>query len=166
MAYTKLNKWDQRFMSMAYNEVRTWSKDPDKKVGAVIVAPSRRHFSPGFNGFPSSIADTPERLNNKELKRRLTVHAEVNAIRNFQGDVTNWSLYVTSPPCTPCALEIIQAGISRVVCPSPSDKSSWYECQQRAICALLEAGVKVETTGCVEENIYNWLYWLKHNAQH
>ena len=48
--------WDNRFLDMA-KLVSTWSKDPSTRVGAVIVDPSNRLVSVGYNGFPKGVTD-------------------------------------------------------------------------------------------------------------
>ena len=136
-----VTKWDLRFMSMAKNEVATWSKDPRKQVGCVIVSPDRSRFSIGYNGFPRDIADSDERLENKPLKNSLMVHAEPNAIFNAGTSLVGWAMYVTAPPCLECAKAIIQARIATLVCPDLDQSSKWYESQLRASGYLNEAGV-------------------------
>ena len=139
-------KWDLRFMEMAKNEVATWSKDPSTKVGCVIVSPDRRQFTAGYNGFPIGIKDTTHRLNNRDLKYELVVHAELNAILNARMNLTGWTLYATFPPCKECAKAIIQAGISRVVCPElKSVDDRWVISQEAARSILNEAGVMFST---------------------
>ena len=59
-------------------EISTWSKDPSSKIAAVIVNDERRILSTGYNGFPRGIADTEERLNDREQKYPRIVHAEMN----------------------------------------------------------------------------------------
>lgn len=132
-----LRKWDQRFINVA-KEVASWSKDPSTKVGAVLVSPCRKKVSWGYNGLPSSIADTDERLLNKELKNKLTVHAELNCILNAT-DTIGWTLYVTKPPCIKCAAAIIQANIEVVVCPELDPNSSWFLDQKEAQKILIES---------------------------
>jgi len=134
-------KWDIRFLRIASREVKWWSKDPDKKVGCVIVSPDRRQVTMGYNGFAQGVKDIPERLASKATKLLLTVHAELNAILNARADLTGWTLYVTEPPCVDCANAIIQAGIIRVVCPPISPSSSWSVNQYKAKSILIEAGV-------------------------
>src|SRR3990172_2103187 len=73
-----LDAWDSRFLRLA-EFVAQWSKDPNTKVGAVIVDGTHRIVSLGFNGFPRGV-DDDERLRNRELKLKLMVHAEMNAI--------------------------------------------------------------------------------------
>lgn len=74
-------RWDRHFLELALVNARM-SKDPKTKVGAVIVGPDREVRAMGFNGFPRGIADTPARLEDRDLKLKLVVHAEMNAILN------------------------------------------------------------------------------------
>lgn len=121
-----MNKWDLRFFRLA-NEAMTWSKDPHCKVGAVIVSPDARQFSMGYNGLPVGVPDDKELLANKEMKNKLTVHAEVNAVLNSHCNVEGWTMYCTKAPCIDCATTLIQAGIKQLNCPEPATNSSWCE---------------------------------------
>ena len=142
-----LSKWDDRFITIAHN-VATWSKDPGTKVGSVLVT-DRRILATGYNGFPHQISDSLDRYENRELKLAYTVHAEVNSILNAakNGARTDGStLYVTFPPCVSCSTSVIQAGITRVVCPDlTTAPQRWIESFKMGNNLLHEAGVKVST---------------------
>ena len=117
------SKWDERFMEMA-RLVSSWSKDPSSQVDAVI-ARGKFVVSVGFNGLPQGIADTAERLENREIKYPIILHAEVNAILSARQDVRGCSLYVTPyMPCPQCASMIVQSGIQRIVY-TASDHERW-----------------------------------------
>ena len=109
-----LKKWDLRFLEMARNAA-SWSKDPSTKVGAIIVDDDKRVISVGYNGFPKGVTDD-ERLEDREEKYKMIVHAERNALLFANKDVKNCNLF-TYPfmPCSVCAGMVIQAGIKRVV---------------------------------------------------
>jgi dCMP deaminase len=109
-----LKRWDLRFLEMS-QLVASWSKDPSTKVGAVIIDDDRRVISLGYNGFPKGVADD-ERLDDREEKYKIVVHAERNALLFANINVKNCSIF-TYPfmPCPICAGMIIQSGISRVV---------------------------------------------------
>ena len=110
-----MNKiWNQRFIDLAAH-VAEWSKDPSKKVGAVIVNDNKHVLSMGYNGFPRGVDDNPGRYGNKSLKRLLVSHAERNALDNAPASVEGATLYSTLFPCNECAKGIIQRGIARVV---------------------------------------------------
>lgn len=111
------SKWDYRFMRLA-REISTWSKDPSSKIGAVIVNDDRRILATGYNGFPRGIADTEDRLNDREQKYPRIVHGEMNALMNalYSGvSVKDATIYVWGlPVCSECTKSVIQAGIKRV----------------------------------------------------
>lgn len=106
-------KWDKRYIDMA-KLVASWSKDPSTQCGAVIVNADNEIISVGFNGFPKSVADTDQRLNNRELKYAITLHAERNAILFAKQSLKDCTLY-TFPMqcCSECAAMAIQSGIKR-----------------------------------------------------
>ena len=112
--------WDRHFLGMA-EFVSTASKDPSTKVGAVIVDPGTNLvFGHGYNGFPRGIQDTEERYNDRELKYKLVVHAEVNAILMAGSLARGATLYtypsfMLPPICTDCCKIAIQAGIKEIV---------------------------------------------------
>ena len=149
------NKWDLHFLDLALVHARM-SKDPSTKVGAVIVGPERELISMGFNGFPRGIADTPERLNNRELKYKLVVHAEMNAAlaaAKLGIPIKDCTMYLIAanaddssiwggPPCTRCSMELIQAGIKHIVTlPFKTIPSRWRGDLEFARELLLEAGI-------------------------
>jgi dCMP deaminase len=128
-------RWDRHYLERAL-KCSEMSKDPNTRVGAVIIAPGREPVSDGFNGLPRGIADTPERLNDWELKLQLIVHAEVNAVINASRmgrGVMGCTLYLAATddtglvwggcPCTRCTATLIQAGIAEIVAYSP--KPNW-----------------------------------------
>ena len=113
-------KWDRFYLGLAQHYA-TASKDPSTKVGAILVDPIRnRPVGWGYNGFAEGVADTPERLNVREVKYQLVVHAEVNAILSAGLAARGTTLYVvpsfTLPPiCHDCAKTAIQAGVQTIV---------------------------------------------------
>ena len=140
MKTTTIERWDRHFLQLALDNAQM-SKDPYTRVGAVIVGPDREIRSTGFNGFPRGIADTPARLNDRETKLKLIVHAEMNAILNavrigvsvkgctlFLAATDDSRLVWGGPPCTRCTVEIIQAGIAEIVSfAQKSVPSRWHE---------------------------------------
>ena len=123
--------------------VATWSKDPETKVGAIIVSPDMRLISPGYNGFPRGVHDTSVRLDSPEIKNQLMQHAELNAMDNANQSIAGWTLYCTKPCCHRCALSIINRGIVEVYIPHLDQESSWFQEQQLAIELMREANVNV-----------------------
>ncbi len=148
-----LDKWDHRFLALA-EHISNWSKDPSTQVGAVIThTRSKRVVSMGFNGFPAGVEDTRERLDDRDTKYEMVVHAEQNALM-FAGDrAEGCTLYVHPlPPCARCAVMIIQAGIKRVVCDQPDfDHQRWGEAAKIADTLFREAGLVVNYRQVGEE---------------
>ena len=137
--------WDKKFLESAKLNA-SWSKDPSTGVGAVIVRPNNKIASQGFNGFPSKISDNPEWLNDRDIKYKVTIHAELNAILSANEDLDGYTLYVYPfAPCSDCALSIIQKGITRVVTlKSPEDKLvRWKESFEFAQMLFDMAGVEI-----------------------
>lgn len=138
----RVEKWDRRFLELA-QYISGWSKDPSTKVGAVITDAKNRVVSVGYNGLPMGVEDTDERLNNRDLKYKMIVHGERNAMLFAGRSIDGCTLY-TWPfmPCSVCASMVIQTGISRVVAPF-SDNPRWAEDFKLSEQLFSEAGVKL-----------------------
>ena len=145
LANVFLSHWDRRFLRVA-EEVQSWSKDPSTKCGCVLVK-DRRILSTGYNGLPANLSDTLSRYLDREFKLATIIHAEKNAIFNAakNGSTTEGSTaYVTWPPCSQCASALIQAGITKVVCPNPNTAPERWRANFFIANELLyEAGVTV-----------------------
>lgn len=148
-------RWDNYYLRMAL-ESATMSKDPRTKVGAILVGKNRSIIATGFNGFPSGVADSSERLNNRDTKLELIVHAEMNAVLMAArlGIATDGAtLYVAAtddsgeiwggPPCLRCAVECMQAGIREYVSwpTKPSLLTNWADSIAKAKSVIEEAGL-------------------------
>ncbi len=147
MTHQRSDHWHLRFLELA-GRIATWSKDPSRGVGAVIVSPSKQIISTGFNGLPQGIADHPERLQ-RPVKYDLICHAELNAIvqcaRNGVSPV-GCTMYATFSPCVQCALAIIQAGLVEVVAYEVSGGDEHWQRSLALACELFtEAGVRYRT---------------------
>ncbi len=139
---TSKTEWDQRFIILAH-EVATWSKDTDG-TGCVIVTSDRRQWQAGYNGFARGIADMKQRYTDEQIRQKLMIHAERNALDFALFDTTGCTAYVTRHPCSDCANGLIQKGIVRVVCPPSKPESKWAESHKLALNLLQEAGVQVD----------------------
>jgi len=140
--------WQARFLALAHH-CANWSKDPSTQVGAVVVGQTRNLVAFGYNGFPPGIADSPERLAERQVKYALVRHAEVNAISN--AGFAPVYLYSTHFPCIRCAVDIVAAGtIRHVIAPLPVEYAErWREDVARAQALFQEAGI---TTGVPHGN--------------
>lgn len=111
--------WDEYFMGIAVLSALR-SKDPNTKVGAVIVSPDNKVISIGYNGMPRQLDEDKLSWNKGEgldSKYLYVCHAEFNAILNTQvgGTLKGARLYVTLFPCNECTKAIIQTGIKEVI---------------------------------------------------
>ena len=140
-------KWGDRYLNLA-KEVSTWSRDPSTKVGAVVIGDHGQLLSQGYNGFPRGVGDSAARYKNRDVKYKLVVHAEMNAIYNagLNGiSLDGATLYVYGCPiCNECAKGIIQVGIKKVVSLRPKDLKSldrWTQSIKDAKAMFTEAEV-------------------------
>ena len=136
--------WDKRYIDLA-QFISAWSKDPSTQTGAVITI-DNKVVSVGFNGLPRGIADTEERLHNRELKYKIIVHCERNAVLLAGRSVEGSTLYTWPfPSCSTCASMMIQAGVKRHVAPAVPEHllERWGEDCQLAVDLYHEAGVEV-----------------------
>lgn len=138
-----------RFLQVA-KLVSSWSTDPGRKVGAVIVGRSSEIRSTGFNGVPRNVEEHDHRVlkDEKGTKYLWIEHAERNAIYNAaRGGVSvrDCTIYSTLFPCADCARGIIQSGIRKLVCPDHIGSSldhfsdSWTVSREM----LTEAGIEL-----------------------
>lgn len=116
--------WINRFFELA-DFYATWSKDPSTKVGAVIVDPLRIIVGLGYNGFARGVIDLPSRYDDKDVKHKLVVHAEMNAILNSIVSLRDCVMFSTKFPCSECAKAIIQKGIVAVYTRHPARTGIW-----------------------------------------
>lgn len=145
-------EWDEYFINIV-KVCRTRSKDPNTKIGCVIVGPEggREIRSTGYNSFPRHIDDhNPKRLERPE-KYKWIEHAERNAIYNAARcgiPLRGCTMYISQYPCTDCARAIIQSGICELVVSTADEyfiKDRWSEDMDKAIEMLKEAGVTVRS---------------------
>jgi dCMP deaminase len=143
-------KWDIRFLRQS-EEISKWSKDTSTKVGAAIVNKNKVIIGTGYNGFPRNVQDLEERYNDRELKYKLVVHAEVNAcLQALAAGVDDFStLYVyptlMNPPCCPeCTKIIIQTGIKRIVAWDGEFNERWQSLALYSQMMLKEANIMVD----------------------
>ncbi len=138
--------WDSRWLAVA-KLFASFSKDPSTGCGAVAVDSRKRLVASGFNGFSRRVEDSQERLHNRTTRYSLTIHAEINMLISAERSLRGCTVYLwPMPPCSQCAAALIQAGISRVVAPSPAPDLAdrWGESIELAVMAMREAGVKVD----------------------
>jgi len=140
-----MTEWDKYFLGMC-DYVRVKSKDPSRKVGAVIVTQDNVVVQTGFNGFAKGVNDKlPERYE-RPLKYKFTIHAESNSVllSARYGKATDGTvMYCWLFPCSDCANDIAQAGIRKVVTLKPTvEENEQYGFDLSRI-ILAEAGVEL-----------------------
>ena len=123
-----MDKWDIRFMKMAYL-IAEWSSCymEGRSIGAVTVK-DKRIMTTGYNGAPQGLRTCKER--GECLRRKMgipsgtraevcyAIHAEQNAILQAAKlgiAIDGATLYCTHQPCSVCAKMIVNVGIRRVV---------------------------------------------------
>lgn len=143
-----MDKWETRGLGIA-KEVASWSSDPSTQLGAVAFSTRNRILATGWNGFPRGIEETEERLNNRELKYKHVVHAEMNVIYNATSEgvsLDGSTLYIYGLPCcAECAKGVIQVGIKKVICFIPRKsmmRTEWQISGEEARIMFNEAGVE------------------------
>jgi dCMP deaminase len=138
-------KWHGRYLELA-QQIASWSKDPSSKIGAIAVGSKGQVLAQGYNGFPRGIEDTESRFENKELKYKYVVHAEMNLIYNasYNGvSLDGSTVYVTGlPVCSECAKGLIQVGVQQVIMPTQEDTpDKWVQSFKLSKELFEEAGV-------------------------
>lgn len=135
--------WDRFFMDLAQRASRM-SKDPDRKVGAVLVTSDRRQFSLGYNGFLKETPDSLANLYDKKFKLANMIHAEENCLRQAPFYAGGCALYVTRFPCESCAEQLLACQVKRVVAPKPNfGHLRWGQSWIRSLSRLQQFGVEV-----------------------
>jgi len=134
-----------KFMPLVY-AVASMSKDPSTKVGALALDANLNVQVTGYNGFPRGVADTEERLCNRETKLSFTSHAEANVVAQaaYLGVSLRVSTVLVSSlfPCVECSKLIAQAGVRRVIAPRIKE-GRWKESNELARTIFQECGVEV-----------------------
>lgn len=114
-----IERTHEYYLRIAQREAEC-SQDPSTKVGAVVVNRHGDVVGTGYNRFAHGVAETAERLANRELKYKLMVHAEVNALKMAGVHALGGTIYVvpsfTIPClCHSCANACAEHGIVRAV---------------------------------------------------
>ena len=131
-------EWDCFYLGLA-KFYSSRSKDPNKKVGAVITSKNYA-VGLGYNGFPRGVEDSAYRLKTKELKNLIMIHAEVNAMRLSKGEGDTIYVYPCLP-CSQCLGQISQFGIKRIVTLPLDPDTRWN--QPLVMELAKEAGIEV-----------------------
>ncbi len=131
--------WDEYFINMLPS-VAAKSKDPDTKVGCIIVSDNNSILTTGYNDFPRKVNHHPERYK-RPLKYDYVSHAEKNAIYNSARNgvsLDGATIYISFMPCNECVNAIIGSGISKVIydynnCVKTLGRFSIFYCEFMAV---------------------------------
>ena len=111
----------------------TRSKDPRTQVGVCIVK-DRRVLSMGYNGAPRKFPDCKVPQENSDIlmnsKNAFMCHAEINALLNYRGNISDFdgaTIYLTLSPCHECIKALAQAGIKEIIYKEPYDHIDIFE---------------------------------------
>lgn len=137
--------WQKKYLEKA-EFIAQWSKDPSRKCGCVITTMNDIPVGEGFNGLSKRVKDTWERLNNRDLKLQMILHAEENALifsssllKTQPCRVYTWPF----PPCSKCASILTQyETITEIVAPN-FFPPKWEKSCKLGKELFEEAGVKV-----------------------
>ncbi len=139
-----------KFLKLAKIQADLFSKDPNTKVGCIIIAPdSLQILSCGYNGLPRNISETETDRWQYPLKAYYCEHSERNCLYNacrsgvkLEGGIAIVSLY----PCHDCARGLIQSGISTIITVEPNfEHYRWGYSFKISSLLFEEAGIKVIT---------------------
>ena len=142
------NSWKLKYLNLA-KQISAWSKDPSTKVGCVAIGNHGQVLSQGYNGFPRGISDSEDKLNNKNIKYKYMVHAEMNCI--YHASINGVSLLNSHffvyglIICHECAKGIIQVGVKKVYMKKyKSIPDQWKKSYALTKKLFNEAGVEFE----------------------
>ena len=140
--------WDDYFIGIA-EQVKLKSKDVFTQIGVVLVGKENEIVSTGYNSFPRGLDDRIDERQERPEKYYWFSHAETNAIINCARigvSSKETKMYMTCGiPCADCARNIINSGISQIICRSGGGAKGkkWDESAKRSLIMFQEAGVKV-----------------------
>lgn len=104
----------------------TRSEDPHHKVGAAVIGHDGEVLATGYNGTPAGAPPISRTgWEDRELVRKLTVHAEANALRYVRPGEASM-IASTLEPCVECVKAIRAQGIRDVYYESPAPSRYVY----------------------------------------
>lgn len=106
--------WDEYALNLA-SAASLRSEDPYVKVGSCVLSKDHRVLSVGYNGLPPGLNVSPDFWNDRDKRRPMMIHAEVNSLSLVKRTDEPTLLACTLLPCTSCAQMIAAYGIKRVV---------------------------------------------------
>jgi len=108
--------WNNYFMEIA-KATSLRSKDPNYKVGCILVSKSGKIVGTGYNGMPKHPTKNNDELIDWDKRPKLKIiHAEMNAILNSRVNESDLPLtaYTTDESCIDCLKHLIQFGVVKI----------------------------------------------------
>lgn len=118
------------------------SKDPNTKVGAVLVDPDNKIVATGYNGMVAKI----DEKGMWECKHPFVIHAEMNALLYAGREARGCQMFITHAPCSQCLKHLFQAGVKVIYYDKLTTKSKRPE-GEKAVLKMLMA-----STNCLIAN--------------
>ena len=142
--------WDEYFINLC-NVIKDKSKDESTQIGSIIVGSDNQIISSGYNSFPRGIDVSIKERQERPEKYYWFSHSDTNAIINcaLNGVSTKGSrIYMSyGIPCPDCARNIINAGITEVICRKDqsvmNNPAKWEEMAKRSKEMFDEVGIKL-----------------------
>lgn len=148
MKYRKMRRDKAiKFYQLAKFQADLFSKDPNTKVGSILIAPdSYQILSTGYNGFARGVEETDVRWQ-RPNKNVFICHSEMNLIANAARGgvkVENSICVVTMFPCVECSKILIQSGIKMIISSKPDyNDPRWGEHFRKSYDLLTEVGIEM-----------------------
>ena len=114
IGYYMRKSWEEYALTIA-KKASEQSKDPYKQVGCCILRKNNAIASVGFNGEPSKKTID---WSNREARRPLVIHAEMNAYKFAAPFILTEDVYLaatTLSPCIECFKNLVNIGITKIV---------------------------------------------------
>lgn len=127
--------------------IATQSRDNSNQCGTVLVSAEGKLISTGVNNFAIGVEFTEERATTRPKKYRYFGHSERNAIyacARAGNEVFGSTMYCPWASCCPCAIGIINSGVSTLVMHRERMQMTpprWEDDVNEALSMMKESGV-------------------------
>lgn len=118
------------------------SEDPYIQVGAVVLRADNSVAGIGYNGAPSGVE---VEWGDRERRRSLVVHAEVNALRWVTPDLSGAWMVVTHHPCAACMAAAAAHNVRHIVYAEMPDPVTYNAVELRRVAAELGLSMRRAT---------------------
>ena len=134
-----MTKEYQELMELAWCEA-LFSKDPNRKVGAIVTDKEGYILARGHNHLPF---EDDEILYKRREKLKYIIHAELAALGDLGNTRDAYMIVVTSFPCIQCMKSIYAHAVPYVICPKPEMFSFWKKSWQQSKDFADKVGIEI-----------------------